>query len=127
MKRIITLGILSMTLCTATSCSVAMAANTSGTSITKVQGCRSRAEFVAAGGKVMTSQRLPNGDLEELFQFSKEQGSAGRALMHAVMDVWTFGLWEVIGTPIEACNSKEYFSVKVISDSLGVVKTVSLN
>ncbi len=27
--------------------------------------------------------------------------SAGRAIGHGVMDILTFGLWEVIGTPIE--------------------------
>jgi hypothetical protein len=28
--------------------------------------------------------------------------SAGRAIGHGVMDVLTLGLWEVVGTPIEA-------------------------
>lgn len=33
--------------------------------------------------------------------------SAGRALGHGAMDVLTLGIWEVIGTPIEAVAGKE--------------------
>ena len=31
--------------------------------------------------------------------------SGGRALGHAAMDVLTLGLWEVVGTPVEAVSS----------------------
>jgi len=31
----------------------------------------------------------------------------GRALCHLIMDLWTWGLWEIVGTPMEALNSKE--------------------
>ena len=34
--------------------------------------------------------------------------SAARAIGHGVMDVLTFGLWEVVGTPIEAFAVKHY-------------------
>jgi len=33
--------------------------------------------------------------------------SAGRAIGHGVMDVLTLGLWEVVGTPIEAVAGSE--------------------
>lgn len=33
--------------------------------------------------------------------------SAGRAIGHLAMDVFTWGAWEIIGTPIEAVISKE--------------------
>lgn len=35
------------------------------------------------------------------------QPSAGRAVAHGVMDVLTLGLWEVVGTPVEAAAGKE--------------------
>jgi len=35
------------------------------------------------------------------------ESSAGRAIGHGVMDVLTLGLWEVIGTPIEAVAGTE--------------------
>ncbi len=34
--------------------------------------------------------------------------SAGRAVGHGVMDVLTLGLWEIIGTPIEAVQGDKY-------------------
>ena len=33
--------------------------------------------------------------------------SAGRALGHGAMDVLTLGIWEIVGTPIEAVAGKE--------------------
>ena len=34
--------------------------------------------------------------------------SAGRAIGHGVMDFLTFGVWEVIGTPIEGFQGERY-------------------
>ena len=42
--------------------------------------------------------------------YAVERGNApsvGRAAGHAVMDLLTFGLWEVIGTPIEGFAGEE--------------------
>ena len=36
------------------------------------------------------------------------EASAGRATGHAVMDLLTLGLWEIVGTPIEANQGDEY-------------------
>jgi hypothetical protein len=36
------------------------------------------------------------------------QPSAGRAAGHAVMDLLTLGLWEVVGTPIEGFTGDEF-------------------
>lgn len=33
--------------------------------------------------------------------------STGRAIGHGVLDVLTLGVWEIIGTPIEACQGKK--------------------
>src|ERR1700722_16681301 len=85
------------------SCSVVMAAKKEGTNIETVQASRTRGQFIACGANVISSERLPSGKLVEVYQFQKERGSAARALMHGVLDVSTLGLWEVIGTPIEAC------------------------
>ena len=43
--------------------------------------------------------------------YSVERGNApsvGRAVGHAVMDLLTFGIWEVIGTPIEGFAGEEF-------------------
>lgn len=37
------------------------------------------------------------------------QPSAGRAVGHAVMDVLTWGLWEIVGSPIEAFQGDKMY------------------
>lgn len=46
--------------------------------------------------------------------------SAGRAIGHGVLDVLTFGLWEVIGTPVEGLTGENYW-VTVTYDANGRV------
>jgi len=75
----------------------------------------------------MSSERSANGDLIEVYRFKKERGSTVRAIMHGVLDVATWGLWEVIGTPIEGCDTLEYFCIKVIYDSNDNINSVLLD
>ncbi len=109
--RISTLALVALSVCT--SCSVAMAARKEGVSLDKVQTARTRGQLLACGGTVVSSDRMPSGELVEVYQIQKERGSAARALMHGVLDISTLGLWEAVGTPIEACDTKEFFTVKV--------------
>lgn len=112
---------------TLTSCSVIMAAKKEGTSIDKVQACRSRGQFLSYGAVIVSSERMPSGELVETYQFQKEKGSAARALMHGALDIGTLGLWEAIGTPIEACvDEKSYFSIRVYYDENELSKKIEL-
>lgn len=53
-----------------------------------------------------------------LYSFTTgEDGSAGRAIAHGVGDVLTLGLWEVVGTPVEAVQSHENWEVDVFYTS----------
>lgn len=52
------------------------------------------------------------------------QQSVGRATGHAVMDLLTLGLWEVVGTPIEGFAGDE-FTVSIDYDQDDKVKKVS--
>lgn len=48
---------------------------------------------------------------ESLATYEYEIGnepSTGRAVAHGAMDVLTLGLWEVIGTPVEAITGNKY-------------------
>lgn len=111
----------------ASSCSVVMAARKSGTSIEKLQYCKTRGQFLAYGPVVISSEQLPTGEIIEVYQYQKERGSAARALMHGVLDVSTFGLWEVVGTPIEVCvDQQTFFTLKVYYDACGVMQRVEL-
>lgn len=52
--------------------------------------------------------------------------SAGRAVAHGVMDVLTLGLWEVVGTPVEAAAGKENeHAVVVVYDRNGMLVAVN--
>ena len=60
-------------------------------------------------GAPVRSRELPAGDQECIYEY--ELGNApspGRAAGHAALDVLTFGLWEVIGTPIEMIGGSKY-------------------
>lgn len=113
--------------CFLTSCSVVMAAHKKGTSIEDVQCSRSRGQLLLNGGTVISSERQPTGELVEVYQFKKEQGSAARAFMHGLLDISTLGLWEVVGTPLEACmsNDKSY-CVKVFYDGNEKISKIEL-
>lgn len=109
------------------SCSVIMAAKKEGTNIENLQTSRSRGQIISQGATIISSDRLSSGELVEVYQFKKEQGSAARAFMHGVLDVGTFGLWEVVGTPVEACMSEDKcFVVRVYYDEREYVKRIEL-
>lgn len=94
-----------------TSCSVVMAAKNEGTCVENILASRCRGQILAQGARVISSDRLPSGDLVEVYQFKKARGSAARAFMHGVLDVSTCGIWEVVGTPMEACMHDDRFYV----------------
>lgn len=109
---------LAAVMCCLTSCSVIMAARKEGTSIDNIQSSRSRGQLLSLGATIVSSERLSTGELVEVYQFKKEKGSAARALMHGVLDVSTFGLWEVVGTPVEVCMTDDKsFVMKVFYDA----------
>lgn len=119
--------IIACSLALLSSCSVVMASKKSGTDISKVNEAHTRGQFVALSDKVLTSERLPSGDLIESYQIPKERGSAARAVMHGLLDVSTLGLWEVAGTPIEgSLNQPDYFVIKVTYGPDDIAKKVEL-
>lgn len=97
-----------------TGCSIYMAANKTGADIASVQKCSTRVQFINLGAKIISSERLSDGNLVEIYQIKAEQGSAVRAIMHGLLDLSTGFIWEIAGTPIEATMSKDQFiTVKV--------------
>src|SRR5918996_4400623 len=54
-------------------------------------------------GSPVASTTDTNGLRTDVYEYELgNEPIAGRAVGHAVMDVLTLGLWEVVGTPIEA-------------------------
>ncbi|MDP1880353.1 MAG: hypothetical protein Q8K60_05385 [Parachlamydiaceae bacterium] len=112
---------------TFSSCSVMMAARKEGTNVENIQAARSRGQIIAQGASIVSSERCSSGELIEVYQFKKEQGSAARAFMHGLLDVSTFGLWEVIGTPVEVCMTEDKsFVIKVYYDYQENIKKIEL-
>jgi hypothetical protein len=108
------------------SCSVMMAARKEGVSVNKVQTCCTRNQILATGPCLRSSERLPTGELVEIYQFQNEKGSTARAFMHGLLDVSTCGLWEIVGTPIEGSEKRAYYIVRITYDRQEVVQRMEL-
>lgn len=100
-------------------CSVFMAANQKGVDINEVTACKTRGCIQGKGATLVSSNEGPGGTLIESYNVRKPTGSAGRAVMHGVLDVATLGIWEVAGTPIEGSQNKdEFVALLVTSDKV---------
>ncbi len=124
-KVVISLMVASIAL---SSCSVVMAAKKEGVSIEKVQSAKTRSQFFAATNPyLLRCDTNEQGQHVEIYRLQKERGSAARAFMHGCLDVATFGVWEVVGTPIEGCsNQAEFYVVKITYDDNEVIQHVEL-
>jgi hypothetical protein len=56
-------------------------------------------------------------DIFKFVQGYSTAAKAGRAVFHAVADVFTGGLWEVLGTPTEAVFSGDEMAFQVTYDA----------
>jgi len=94
------------------SCSVVMSARCSGVDATTLSKCKTRSSLIADGAQPVSHKTNKEGKVvSERFKAQVPTGSAARAAMHGVLDVATFGVWEVAGTPIEAIKDKKRFYI----------------
>lgn len=79
---------------------------------------------IAELGPPVTSEKTENGtkDIYTFVQGYSKLTKAGRALFHGTADLFTMGLWEAVGTPIEGAFSGKRISVRVIYDHESKVK-----
>ena len=100
-------------------CSVFMAAKQPGkldVSLFKVGN--PRALLLAEFGLPVVSE-TKDGKKVEIFKFKQGYSSgskAGRAVFHGVADVFTLGLWEVVGTPAEGAFDGNDMAYQVTYD-----------
>jgi hypothetical protein len=91
-------------------CSVGMAL--SGQKEPDLAVCRvgaSRSDMEVQLGRPTSVNSLPDGSQTCSYEYQVGNApSAGRAVAHGAMDVLTFGLWEAVGTPVEALQGKKY-------------------
>ncbi len=72
------------------------------------KGC-SRGEVELQLGSPVKFVTRPDGTRVDIYEYEiGNEPSAGRAVGHAVLDLLTFGLWEVVGTPVEGFQGKKY-------------------
>ncbi|MCK5192186.1 MAG: hypothetical protein KAQ71_00150 [Desulfobulbaceae bacterium] len=103
-----------------TGCSVYMAANQPGLkNVELLRVGTSRDLLISEFGEPVSSG--VDGDGREYDKFSFVQGystgaKAGRAIFHIVADVLTHGLWEVLGTPLEATFDGDKITYEITYD-----------
>lgn len=86
-----------------------------------------RNNVLAEFGSPAGTETDPQGNKVDIFRF--KQGfdtatKATRSLVHDVADVFTLGLWEVVGTPAEAIFGGKDMAIKVAYDENEKIKDV---
>ncbi len=126
--RIARLTAVSVLLCgasTLSGCSVGMAV--AGKKEPNLAACRvgaSRGEVETQLGSPTSVKTLPDGDTACTYEYEiGNEPSPGRAAFHGGMDVLTLGIWELVGTPIEALQGQK-FEMTVTYDADGKAKTI---
>lgn len=121
MKKILVVMILAMALFSS-GCSVVMAVKQPEEKNLDVLSVGNHQDVVRAELGAPTSTGLIGigGEKLEYDVFGFSEGNSrgwgvGRALLYGVLDVFTFGLWEVVGTPIEGgISGGEKRNIRVI-------------
>ena len=93
-----------------TGCSVGMALSGSeNPDLGAVQVGATRGEVEMQLGSPIKTATLDDGNRVDIYEYEiGNEPSAGRAIGHGVMDVLTFGAWEIIGTPIEGFQGEKF-------------------
>ena len=124
--RIIMAGILVVTIIVS-GCSVYMASKKEGVSIEELSQCRTRSAVLSKGAVPTKTEKNEQGEITEYYTVQAKTWSTARAVMHGILDVVTFGIWEVAGTPMEgAMGEKKFYPIKVSYDKDENVKKVEL-
>ena len=109
-------------------CSVYMAANQPDKKDVSVFNVGTpRAHVIAEAGRPIHTKENADGTLTDTFVFVQGYSSgskAGRALFHGAADILTLGLWEVIGTPVEAVADGTEMKVQVEYDANEKVQNI---
>ena len=100
-------------------CSVFMAARQPDYKDLKVldRGAPRSRVIAELGAPILTEER--DGRKVDIFSFKQGYGKGNkvaRTLFHAAADVWTLGLWEVVGTPVETIASGKKMKIEVTYD-----------
>jgi len=108
-------------------CSVYMAAKKEGVRLEDLCQCKTRGCVLSKGAVPISSEKAEEGGVVDVYIVQAPKGSAARAVMHGVLDVFTLGIWEVAGTPIEgSLGKKRQYAIRVTYDNEDNVKKVEM-
>ena len=85
-----------------------------------------RSRVVAELGSPLSTE-MKDGKRTDVFNVRQGYSTGaktGRAIFHGVADVFTLGLWEVVGTPVETVASGTDVKVAVCYDSCDKVESI---
>ncbi|SMF16553.1 Beta-barrel assembly machine subunit BamE [Desulfovibrio gilichinskyi] len=128
LKAIFLLLLLGMSL-SVSGCSVYMAANQpDGKEMSMIIEGQPRSVMLGEFGQPVSTVKRADGSVEyDVFSFVDGYSGgakAGRALFHGVADVFTCGLWEVVGTPVESVADGNKMSYKILYNEHEEVQTI---
>jgi hypothetical protein len=125
MRRVLLLILVSVVVCSG--CSVYMASKQPGKKdLSVLKEGTHRACVIAELGSPLHSEQISDGrmDIYKFIQGYDKGARVSRAVFHGVADVLTLGIWEVVGTPIEAIADGTEVTLEVNYDKDDRVKTV---
>ena len=109
-------------------CAVYMAANQPGNkNLNLLKAGMPRDSIMAEFGAPVNTE-IQDGKKTDIYRFRQgySQGEkAVRSVGHGVADVFTLGLWEVVGTPAEATFNGKDMAVKITYDKNDKVENVT--
>ena len=108
-------------------CSVFMAAKQPGTKDMDLLKVGTPRNLLLAEFGAPVISEIHDGKKIEIFKFVQgysKGAKAGRAVFHGVADVFTLGLWEVIGTPTEVVFNGDEVAFEVIYDEADKIEKV---
>ena len=124
--RLVSIVALSMLLPGLQACSVGMAL--SGEEAPNLAACRvgaPKSDIEVQLGPPVSVTTLPDGSQSCTYEYEiGNEPSPGRAVAHGAMDVLTLGIWEVVGTPVEALQGSKY-RMTVVYDQENVAKEIT--
>jgi len=106
-------------------CSVVMATRQPGyKNLDVLKPGTERDLVIAELGAPAVTEKAGNNTRKDVFRFIQgysKGAKASRAVFHATADLFTIGLWEVVGTPTEAYFDGKKITVRVFYDAHDLV------
>lgn len=119
MKRSMNLVLLFVVMFMFSGCSVFMAAKQPGKKDMSLFNVGTPRSLVIAEFGVPIYTEEKDGNKVDIFKFVQgysKGAKVGRAFFHGAADIWTLGLWEVVGTPTEMVADGKETKVEVKYD-----------